>query len=229
MSNNFNRIFWENNYNDNDSDKDNSQEESSIISTSQPGRELEEFDFFNQQYLEGRQQRQRHQPQQSQIIQPQTLQSQFIQPTNQFTIPPINNVEANLEQVTTMDTTQFNQLIMALGQLTNQLGKPQGGNVPATAPPRIAVQIPIFKGEPRENVAAWLMQVGTIFAAQGIDDTATRCYYASTGMKEAALHWYLARMTEHGNNTGVPWGNWNDFKTAVQTTFQPPNYQSYLR
>ena len=55
MSDNFNRIFGENN--NNDSYEDNFQEESSIISTSQPGRELEEeVDFFNQQYLEGRRQ-----------------------------------------------------------------------------------------------------------------------------------------------------------------------------
>jgi hypothetical protein len=139
----------------------------------------------------------------------------------------------NLEQqLPTMNNDQFNQLIAALGQLTTQLGTPQaqGGNVaPAIASPRIAVQIPIFKGEPKENVSAWLMQVETIFAAQGINDAATRCYYASTGMKEAALHWYLARMTAHGNNNGVPWTNWNAFKTAVRTAFQPPNYQSYLR
>nr|CAG8518039.1 5450_t:CDS:2 [Entrophospora candida] len=72
---------------------------------------------------------------------------------------------------------------MTLGQLTAQLGNQQGGNGNAavpTAPPRISVLISIFKGELRENVSAWLMQVETIFAAQGINDAAaTCCYYAA--------------------------------------------------
>jgi len=211
MSNSFN-IFRENDT-DSGSDEENSQEENSTISTSQPGRELDEFNILNQQ-------RRRVQ---------QLDTTPIIGLNNQFTNQPITN---NLEQqVTTMDATQFNQLITALGQLTQQLGNQQGGagNTTAAASPRIAVQIPIFKGETKENVAAWLIQAETIFAAQGINDTAIRCYYASTGMKEAALHWYLARMTEHGNNAGVPWNDWNAFKTAVRAAFQPPNYQSYLR
>jgi hypothetical protein len=69
MSNLYNRVFGVNN-NDSDSDEENFQEESSIISASQPGRELEESDTFNQQYLEGRRQRRRHLTQQSQIIEP---------------------------------------------------------------------------------------------------------------------------------------------------------------
>ena len=47
-----------------------------------------------------------------------------------------------------MNNDQFNQLMIALGQLTAQLGNQQGGNgnaaVPNT-PPKISVQIPIFK------------------------------------------------------------------------------------
>jgi hypothetical protein len=139
----------------------------------------------------------------------------------------------NLPNFPTMDTIQFNQLLNALTGLTTQLGQ-QPQNINQNPPqnnnnsPRINVPIPVYRGETKENVAAWLMQVETIFNAQQINDAAIRCYYASTGMKGAALHWYLQQMTIHGN-IGVPWADWNAFKTAVTTAFQPPNYQQYLR
>ncbi|CAJ0750837.1 22717_t:CDS:2 [Entrophospora sp. SA101] len=105
---------------DSDSDEENSQEENSTISTSQPGRELDKSDILNQQ-------RRRVQQPTTQLNTTPVIGS-----NNQFTNQPITN---NLEQqVTTMDATQFNQLIAALGQLTQQLGNQQGGNTP----PRIA-------------------------------------------------------------------------------------------
>ncbi|CAJ0745545.1 12181_t:CDS:2, partial [Entrophospora sp. SA101] len=105
---------------DSDSDEENSQEENSTISTSQPGRELDESDILNQQ-------RRRVQQPTTQLNTTPVIGS-----NNQFTNQSItNNIE---QQVTTMDATQFNQLIAALGQLTQQLGNQQGGNTP----PRIA-------------------------------------------------------------------------------------------
>src|SRR3954470_7730810 len=108
MSNLYNRVFGVNN-NDSDSDEENIQEESSIISASQPGRQLEESDIFNQQYLEERRRRRRHLTQQPQII----------EPTNQFNIPPINNkdetnVETNFEQTlaTQLQGLNTNQTII---------------------------------------------------------------------------------------------------------------------
>nr|CAG8580018.1 13798_t:CDS:2 [Entrophospora candida] len=98
---NFYNIFRENNT---DSD---SGEENSTISTSQPGRELDESDILNQQ---------RRRVQQSTT---QLNTTPIKGSNNQFTNQPIiNNLE---QQVTTMDATQFNQLIAALGQLTQQL------------------------------------------------------------------------------------------------------------
>ena len=47
MSNFFNRYFRENN-SDSESDEENPQEEISIISASQPERELEEPDIFSE-------------------------------------------------------------------------------------------------------------------------------------------------------------------------------------
>ncbi|CAJ0845147.1 20163_t:CDS:2 [Entrophospora sp. SA101] len=100
------QVSTENNT-DSDSDEENSQEENSTISTSQPGRELDESDILNQQ-------RRRVQQPTTQLNTTPVIGS-----NNQFTNQSItNNIE---QQVTTMDATQFNQLIAALGQLTQQL------------------------------------------------------------------------------------------------------------
>ena len=37
----------------------------------------------------------------------------------------------------------------------------------------------------------WMLQVQTIFAAQGIVNDATKVHYATTGFEDAVLHWYL--------------------------------------
>src|SRR6185369_8036292 len=92
---------------------------------------------------------------------------------------------------------------------------------------KISVRIPTFKGEPRENVVAWILQVRTVSHAQNITDEAMMVHYATTGLEGAALHWYLNKVI--GNNNTTPYTTWNAFATALQTTFQPPNYQQYLR
>ncbi|CAJ0911468.1 10622_t:CDS:2 [Entrophospora sp. SA101] len=79
---NFYNIFRENNT-DSDSDEENSQEENSTISTSQPGRELDESDILNQQ-------RRRVQQPTTQLNTTPVIGS-----NNQFTNQPITN---NLEQ-----------------------------------------------------------------------------------------------------------------------------------
>ncbi|CAG8796265.1 284_t:CDS:1, partial [Cetraspora pellucida] len=48
--------------------------------------------------------------------------------------------------------------------------------------------------EPNENIVAWLLQIQTIFLAQGLTDEPTQVHYATTGLKNAALHWYLNRV-----------------------------------
>jgi|SRR5947208_12338121 len=55
------------------------------------------------------------------------------------------------------------------------------------------------KREPKENVVAWLLQVLTIFRAQGVTNEAMQVNYATTGLKDAALHWYLNKMVENNN------------------------------
>src|SRR6185369_2537651 len=93
-------------------------------------------------------------------------------------------------------TQSQQQLIQALGQQQNV------GNA-STSTAKIAVQIPAFRGEPKENVVAWLLQVLTIFRAQGITNESMQVNYATTGLKDAALHWYLNKVV--GNNNVPPY------------------------
>src|SRR6185369_8311332 len=97
----------------------------------------------------------------------------------------------------------------------------------STSTAKIAVQIPAFRGEPKENVVAWLLQVLTIFRAQGITNESMQVNYATTGLKDAALHWYLNKVV--GNNNVPPYNTWMEFANAMKVAFQPPNYQQYLR
>jgi hypothetical protein len=124
--------------------------------------------------------------------------------------------------------TDMNDLINALAQLTQALGQQQQQqqNPPATTP-KISVQIPPFKGESKENVVAWLLQAQNVLRTKGIMDEATQVNYATTRLKDAALHWYLNKVV--GNNNTPPYITWTTFATAVRTAFQPPNFQQYLR
>src|ERR1051325_6171025 len=110
-----------------------------------------------------------------------------------------------------MNAQQFGQFMTEFGNrmqaMVNNVAAPA-----AAGPARINVPLLEFRGEPRENVAAWLIKVETIFQVQGIDNAANRYYYAGTGIKDAAQHWYLQRMVTHGNNARVPWATWAAFK-----------------
>jgi hypothetical protein len=124
--------------------------------------------------------------------------------------------------------TDMNDLINALAQLTQALGQQQQQQQnPPTTTPKISVQIPPFKGESKENVVAWLLQAQNVLRTQGITDEATQVNYATTGLKDAALHWYLNKVV--GNNNTPPYTTWTTFATAIRTAFQPPNFQQYLR
>ena len=66
-----------------------------------------------------------------------------------------------------------NCLTLQLGQpQAQQQGQQQGGN--NLIPTKIGVKIPTFKGEPNENIVAWLLQIQTIFLAQGLVDEPTQ-------------------------------------------------------
>jgi len=64
--------------------------------------------------------------------------------------------------------SDFQILIQSVNQLTAALTTGGAVNITHTGlnTPKIAVKIPIYKGEPKESVAVWLLQCQSIFRAQ---------------------------------------------------------------
>ena len=88
--------------------------------------------------------------------------------------------------------------------------------------PKISLKIPIYKGKLKENVMVWLLQVQNLFCAQGIEEDASKIYYAATGLEGPSLYWYLNKVQITGDNAAF--NNWNDFMVQLRAAFQPPNY-----
>jgi len=131
-----------------------------------------------------------------------------------------------------MDAQQFAQFMQGFQttitqaiQAVGQQNPPQPQAAPA-ATPKIAVKIPPFRGDPKENVAIWLLQVQNIFYTQEITEEGSRIYYAATGFEGAALHWFMNRVVAAGN--APAFADWNTFALALCIAFQPPNYQQHL-
>jgi Retrotransposon gag protein len=123
--------------------------------------------------------------------------------------------------------TNFTDLVTQLAaqqQPQPQAPPAQNANPPT---PKFSLKIPAYRGEPKENVVVWLLQVRNLFRAQGINEDATRIYYAASGFEGAALYWYINKTQAAGNNPAF--ASWNDFMTQLKGAFQPPNYQQYLR
>ena len=131
-----------------------------------------------------------------------------------------------------MDATQFNTLLQALTQgLQGLVPQPQvQQQVVAPATSKISVKIPTYRAASEENVMTWMLQCLNIFEAQGLKNEQARIHYAATGFEGAALHWYLNRVqAAKDQNQALVFADWNTFATALHTSFQPPNFQQYLR
>ncbi|CAG8458025.1 12854_t:CDS:2 [Cetraspora pellucida] len=64
------------------------------------------------------------------------------------------------------------------------------------APPQakgLTVQLLVFYGKEKENVATWLLQVDLLYKAYKIEDE-KRLQYIITGLKDAALQWYFNKV-----------------------------------
>ena len=125
--------------------------------------------------------------------------------------------------------SDVDKLVAALTQLTQAMSQQQPQTQQQNLPPivpKISVQIPPFTGESKENVVAWLLQVQNVMVTQGITTETAQINYATTGFRDAALHWYLNKVV--ANNNTPPYTDWDAFATAVRTAFQPPNFQQYL-
>ena len=93
--------------------------------------------------------------------------------------------------------------------------------------PKISLKISIYKEKLKENVMVWLLQVQNLFRAQGIEENASKIYYAATGLEGPSLYWYLNKVQVAGDNAAF--NDWNEFMVQLRAAFQPPNYQQHLR
>jgi len=93
--------------------------------------------------------------------------------------------------------------------------------------PRISVKLPVYKGEPKENILVWLLQIENVLETQGVVAEEAKIQYAATALEDRALQWYLNKIKATQGHT--PYDSWDAFVTAIQSTFQLPNYQQYLR
>ena len=91
--------------------------------------------------------------------------------------------------------------------------------------PKISLRIPIFKGEPGENVEVQLRQTKNIMRAQNMKDEGQMIHYAATGFEGVALNWFVNKIKD---TTTPIFMLWDDFKKELKTTFQLPYYQQYL-
>ena len=133
-----------------------------------------------------------------------------------------------------MDPMQFQQFMKAFQDVTKALVDKGKGTASSsssgsssTSGAKISVKIPTYKGEPNENVVVWLRQVKNIFHAQGILDEGNMVHYAATGLEDAALHWFVNKVKDA--TTGPAFNTWAEFCKSLKESFQPPNYQHYLR
>ena len=131
----------------------------------------------------------------------------------------------------TMNTEQFNKFMSGFTTLVEGIAK-QGQktsetDASSTAAPRISIKLPTYKGEPKENILVWLLQIQNIFETQGVTTDKAKMHYAATALEDGALHWYLNKVKIAKGQ--MPHKTWNDFIAAIQTAFEPPNYQQHLR
>ena len=137
-----------------------------------------------------------------------------------------------------MDSNQFQQFINTfvntIADVVKKIKKDKGKGVASgsgslfstDAASKISLRIPIFKGEPGENVEVWLRQTKNIMRAQNMKDEGQMIHYAATGFEGAALHWFVNKIKD---TTTPIFTLWDDFKKEPKTAFQPSHYQQCLR
>src|SRR4051812_30699407 len=138
---------------------------------------------------------------------------------------PEQQVPPNQHAAMQLDTLQLAAAIHAIGQLAHAMNNTNNYNQGGWG--RLNAKLPIYKGEPGENIMMWTLQVNSVFQAQGITAPQQQIAYAATALEDSALHWYLNQCQQNGGN--VPWTAWTDLVTALKQAFQPPHYQAYLR
>ena len=102
-----------------------------------------------------------------------------------------------------MNTEQFTQFMIGMTALVEGMTQQQQHlqtvtaetpKTPSTSTPRISVKLPVYKGEPKENILVWLLQIQNVFETQGIATKQAKIQYATTALEDGALHWYLNKV-----------------------------------
>ena len=104
-----------------------------------------------------------------------------------------------------MDAEQFNQFMLGISTLVDKISqaREQPVTVEAGTPsvvtspvsiPRISVKLPVYKGEPKENILVWLLQIQNVLETQGITADEAKIQYAATALEDGALQWYLNKI-----------------------------------
>jgi hypothetical protein len=141
-----------------------------------------------------------------------------------------------------MDAEQFNQFMLSITALVDKISQPreqpvtvEAGTPSVSTPsvitspvsiPHISVKLSVYKGELKENILVWLLQIQNILEMQRIITEEAKIQYATTTLEDGALQWYLNKIKATQGHT--PYNSWDAFVTAIQSTFQLPNYQQYL-
>ena len=123
-----------------------------------------------------------------------------------------------------MNQEQFTQFMTSIAELIKTV-KEDGPSGPKPSS-RLSVKLLTYSGEPNENVLVWIMQIKTIFQAQGIINEKIQIQYTITFLIDAALHWYLNKIKV--DDSIKPFENWQAFVTVLREAFQPPHYQQHL-
>ncbi|CAG8648700.1 6651_t:CDS:2, partial [Cetraspora pellucida] len=90
----------------------------------------------------------------------------------------------------------------------------------------LTVQLSVFHSKDDKNVLTWLLQVDLLFKARRVEDE-ERLQYVITGLKDAALQWYLNQVQSHRDKTLFE--DWTSFASGIKAAFQPPHHQQLLR
>jgi len=133
------------------------------------------------------------------------------------------NAQIAFQQTIRHQNDQFNALLASMNR------SPIPSSSPADTPGSLNVQLATFQGRSSESVSTWIFQIEEAFKAKGIGEN-RKVAFAASSLRDAALQWYQNWVTAANNPASglAPIRTFDDFKSAITTAFQPPNYQFVL-
>ena len=81
-------------------------------------------------------------------------------------------------ETTAITPDQFGNAVNAIGNLTTALTNNHNSGSHA----KLSTKLPIYKGEPGENILMWALQINSVFIAQIITNKQQQVAYAATAL-----------------------------------------------